>query len=136
MICFRTIEEANGRWDPMLGGMTELTGYRRVRKLWPLELLATQGALRYADPHPSTSPEFLPSMAKPVFYSVLKASGGLFDVVVRIAPDRIVRRDGFLSLAEADEWIEGLRSLMAVLGAPVAQDAREMDEIVVTLDAR
>ena len=67
-------------------------------------------------------------MAKPVFYSVLDAPGGLFDVVVRMAPDRIMRRDGFLSLAQADEWIEGLRSLMTVLGAPVAQDAMNAGE--------
>ncbi|URD37449.1 hypothetical protein M6G65_02380 [Methylobacterium tardum] len=33
----------------------------------------------------------------------------------------MVRRDGFESLAELEEWIEGLRVLMAALGAPVAQ---------------
>jgi hypothetical protein len=75
-------------------------------------------------------------MAKPVFYRLLDAPGGRFDVVVRIAPDQIIRRDGFLSLAEADEWIEGLRSLMAVLGAPVAQDASNMGKIAVMYDAR
>ncbi|MFC6741310.1 hypothetical protein [Methylobacterium tardum] len=38
-----------------------------------------------------------------------------------IEPDTVVRRDGFESLAELEEWIEGLRVLMAALGAPVAQ---------------
>ncbi|WP_244492334.1 MULTISPECIES: hypothetical protein [unclassified Methylobacterium] len=38
-----------------------------------------------------------------------------------IEPDTVVRRDGFDSLAELEEWIDGLRALMAALGAPVSQ---------------
>ncbi|MGT2485004.1 hypothetical protein ACU4GA_00865 [Methylobacterium oryzae CBMB20] len=36
----------------------------------------------------------------------------------------MVRRDGFASLAELEEWIDGLRALMAALGAPVSQSGR------------
>ena len=46
---------------------------------------------------------------------------GRFDAVVTIEPDTVIRRDGFDSLAELEEWIDGLRVLMAALGAPVAQ---------------
>ncbi len=48
-------------------------------------------------------------------------SDGLFDVVATIEPDKEFRRDGFVTLAEVDPWVEDLRFLMASLGAPVTQ---------------
>ena len=59
-------------------------------------------------------------MVRRVFYRIEDRSDGQFDAVVTIEPAKVIRRDGFTSLAEAEEWIEGLRVLMAVLGAPVA----------------
>lgn len=60
-------------------------------------------------------------MARRVFYRISDRADGRFDAIVTIEPDKVVRRDGFASLAEVEEWIEGLRVLMAALGAPVAQ---------------
>lgn len=60
-------------------------------------------------------------MARRVYYRVSDRPDGCFDAVVTIEPDTVVRRDGFASLAELEEWIEGLRVLMAALGAPVAK---------------
>jgi len=39
------------------------------------------------------------------------------------------RRDGFDSLAELEEWIDGLRALMAALGAPVSQVDERPDSL-------
>ena len=60
-------------------------------------------------------------MARRVYYRVSDRPDGCFDAVVTIEPDTVVRRDGFASLAELEEWIEGLRVLMAALGAPVSK---------------
>jgi hypothetical protein len=60
-------------------------------------------------------------MPRRVYYRISDRADGRFDAVVTIEPDTVVRRDGFESLAELEEWIEGLRVLMAALGAPVAQ---------------
>lgn len=60
-------------------------------------------------------------MPRRVYYQISDRADGRFDAVVTIEPDTVVRRDGFESLAELEEWIEGLRVLMAALGAPVAQ---------------
>ena len=65
-------------------------------------------------------------MARRVYYRISDRPDGCFDVVVTIEPDTVLGRDGFTSLAEVEDWIEGLRVLMAALGAPVAQtDPRE-----------
>ncbi|MEL6059833.1 hypothetical protein [Methylobacterium sp. DCY52] len=64
---------------------------------------------------------YLGPMARRVFYRINDRPDGCFDAVVTVEPDTVVRRDGFASLAELEEWIEGLRVLMAALGAPVAQ---------------
>jgi len=61
-------------------------------------------------------------MARRVYYRISDRPDGCFDAVVTIEPDTVVRREGFVSLAEVEDWIEGLRDLMAALGAPVAQD--------------
>ena len=60
-------------------------------------------------------------MPRRVYYRIDDRTDGRFDAVVTIEPDTVVRRDGFTSLGEVEEWIEGLRVLMAALGAPVAQ---------------
>lgn len=60
-------------------------------------------------------------MPRRVFYRISDRPDGLFDAITTIEPDTVIRRDGFGSLAEAEEWVEGLRVLMAALGAPVAQ---------------
>lgn len=60
-------------------------------------------------------------MPRRVYYRISDRPDGRFDAVVTIEPDTVVRRDGFESLAEVEEWIEGLRVLMAALGAPVSQ---------------
>lgn len=59
-------------------------------------------------------------MPRRVFYRISDRADGLFDAITTIEPDTVIRRDGFASLAEAEEWVEGLRVLMAALGAPVA----------------
>ncbi|MCJ2094814.1 hypothetical protein MKK67_20265 [Methylobacterium sp. J-072] len=60
-------------------------------------------------------------MPRRVFYRISDRPDGLFDAITTIEPDTVIRRDGFGSLAEAEEWVDGLRVLMAALGAPVAQ---------------
>lgn len=60
-------------------------------------------------------------MPRRVYYRISDRPDGRFDAVVTIEPDTVVRRDGFDSLAELEEWIDGLRALMAALGAPVSQ---------------
>ncbi|AWN34458.1 hypothetical protein [Methylobacterium radiodurans] len=58
-------------------------------------------------------------MARRVFCRIVDRPDGLFDVTATIEPDQIFRREGVASLAEAERWIDGLRTLMAALGAPV-----------------
>lgn len=64
---------------------------------------------------------YLGIMARRVYYRISDRPDGCFDAIVTVEPDTVVRREGFASLAEVEEWIEGLRALMAALGAPVAQ---------------
>ena len=59
------------------------------------------------------------AMARIVTYKVFDRSDGRFDVVVILGTGSLHQRAGFMSLAEAEEWIEGLRVLMAACGAPV-----------------
>jgi hypothetical protein len=60
-------------------------------------------------------------MPRLVTYTISDRADGRFDVTATIEPDKVFRRDGFATLAEAEEWVDGLRVLMAALGAPVAQ---------------
>ena len=60
-------------------------------------------------------------MARRVYYRISDRPDGCFDAIVTVEPDTVVRREGFASLAEVEEWIEGLRALMAALGALVSQ---------------
>ncbi len=65
-------------------------------------------------------------MARRVFCRIVDRPDGLFDVTATIEPDKVFRREGVASLAEAERWIDGLRALMAALGAPVLRaDASE-----------
>lgn len=61
-------------------------------------------------------------MTRRVFYKIEDRPDGQFDAVVTIEPSNVLRREGFASLAEAEEWVEGLRFVMAAIGAPVARD--------------
>jgi len=58
-------------------------------------------------------------MARRVFCRIVDRPDGLFDVTATIEPDKTFRREGVASLAEAERWIDGLRTLMTALGAPV-----------------
>jgi hypothetical protein len=64
---------------------------------------------------------YLDRMPRRVYYQISDRPDGRFDAIVTIEPDTVIRRDGFDALAEVEEWVEGLRVLMAALGAPVAQ---------------
>ncbi|MET0258250.1 MAG: hypothetical protein ABW179_06675 [Methylobacterium sp.] len=56
-----------------------------------------------------------------VTYAIHDETDGRFSVVAEMAPDRIYRREGLATLAEAEAWIEGLQVLMAACGAPVVR---------------
>lgn len=45
---------------------------------------------------------------------------GRFSVTVTIEPNKTMVRAGFATQAEAGAWVEGLRDIMAALGAPVS----------------
>lgn len=59
------------------------------------------------------------TMARNVVYRIDDRSDGRFDVVVTLASGKVFRRAGCISRAEVDAWIEGLRVLMAAVGAPL-----------------
>lgn len=59
-------------------------------------------------------------MPQNVDYRIIDRPDGQFEVVVKLASGKIFRRSGCISRAEADTWIEGLRMLMAAIGAPVS----------------
>lgn len=69
-------------------------------------------------------------MPRLVSYRIHDRDDGLFDAVATLAPDKTYRREGFASLAEVEDWIDGLRILMAAVGAPLvrAQHATGLDE--------
>ena len=60
-------------------------------------------------------------MSRLFSYRIHDRDDGLFDAVATLAPDRTYRREGFVSLADAEEWIDGLRVLMAAVGAPLVK---------------
>lgn len=55
-----------------------------------------------------------------VSYRIIHRDDGRFDLLATMEPGRNYRREGFATLAEIDESIEGLRVLMTAVGAPVA----------------
>ncbi|MEA1832738.1 hypothetical protein U8607_11655 [Methylobacterium durans] len=63
-------------------------------------------------------------MPRSVTYRITDTPDGRFDVAVTLEaserePARTFRRDGVATLGEAEAWVEGLRVLMAAVGAPV-----------------
>ncbi|KMO31234.1 hypothetical protein VQ02_26590 [Methylobacterium variabile] len=59
-------------------------------------------------------------MARRVTYQIFDMPDGRFSATVTIEPGKTMVRIGFATQAEADAWVEGLRDIMAVLGAPVS----------------
>lgn len=67
-------------------------------------------------------------MPRTVTCRIIDEADGRFSVVAELPPDRRYHRDGLSSLAEAEEWIEGLRVLMTACGAPVIRrESRVLD---------
>ncbi|WP_245524510.1 hypothetical protein [Methylobacterium nonmethylotrophicum] len=58
-------------------------------------------------------------------YQILDMPDERFAVAATIEPDKTMVRTGFATQAEADAWVEGLRAIMAGLGAPVSLAVRE-----------
>lgn len=61
-------------------------------------------------------------MPRTVTYQIHDRADGRFGVAIALGPDKTYRREDFATLAEAEEWIEGLRVLMAACGAPLVRD--------------
>lgn len=59
-------------------------------------------------------------MPQNVVYWIEDRSDGRFDVVVTLESGKVFKRSGCISRAEVDAWIEGLRVLMAAVGAPLS----------------
>ncbi|MFE1601658.1 hypothetical protein [Methylobacterium sp. ID0610] len=59
-------------------------------------------------------------MARRVTYQILDGPDGRFTVAATMKPDKTVFRTGFTTLAEAEDWVEDLRVIMAAVGAPVS----------------
>ncbi len=59
-------------------------------------------------------------MARDVSYQIFDMPDGRFSVTVTIEPDTTMARTGFATQAEVSAWVEGLRDIMAALGAPVS----------------
>ena len=61
-------------------------------------------------------------MSRRIFYRISDRADGRFDVTATLEPDKVFRREGFVSLAMAEECVELLRLLMAACGAPLVQE--------------
>lgn len=59
-------------------------------------------------------------MARRVTYQTFDMPDGRFSVAVTIEPDKTIVRTGFATQDDAGAWVEGLRDIMAALGAPVS----------------
>jgi hypothetical protein len=59
-------------------------------------------------------------MPQNVVYRIEDRSDGRFDVVVTLESGKVFKRSGCVTRAEVDAWIDGLRILMAAVGAPVS----------------
>ena len=57
-------------------------------------------------------------MAQPVTYSIFDRSDGRFDVIV-LGFGSLYSPPSFMTLAEAEEWVEDLKVLMEACGSPV-----------------
>ncbi|CAO4157294.1 hypothetical protein DHODJN_26000 [Methylorubrum extorquens] len=65
-------------------------------------------------------------MARPVTYSIVDCPDGQFAVVAWLRSDKLYRRGGFHTLAEAEACVEELRELMALCGAPLVRREGKM----------
>jgi hypothetical protein len=63
-------------------------------------------------------------LAKPVSYRIADRPDGRCDVIAVLHPRKVFRREGLATLAEAEEWEDGLRVLMAACGAPIVEDVK------------
>ena len=67
-------------------------------------------------------------MPQNVVYRIEDRADGRFDVVVTLESGKVFKRSGCVTRAEVDAWIDGLRVLMAAVGAPVSSaDAAALD---------
>ena len=58
-------------------------------------------------------------MAQPVTYGIFDRSDGRFDVIVVLGSGSLYSPPSFMTLAEAEEWVDGLKVLMKACGAAV-----------------
>ena len=58
-------------------------------------------------------------MARLVTYGIFDRSDGRFEVIVILGANSLYATPGFMTLAEAEEWIEDLKVLMEACGATV-----------------
>ena len=58
-------------------------------------------------------------MAQPVTYSIFDRSDGRFDVIVVLGSGSLYSPPSFMTLAEAEEWVDHLKVLMKACGAAV-----------------
>ncbi len=59
-------------------------------------------------------------MARPVTYRIVDCPDGRFAIVASSTSGTAYRRDGLLTLAEAEACVEELRTMLALCGAPLA----------------
>lgn len=60
-------------------------------------------------------------MRRPVTYSIVDCPDGRFAVVAISASGTAYRRDGFMTLADAESCAESLSAIMAVCGTPLTR---------------
>jgi hypothetical protein len=61
-------------------------------------------------------------MPRRISYRISDRADGRFDVTATLEPDQVFRREGFASLAAAEECVELLRVLMAACSAPLIHE--------------
>ncbi len=59
-------------------------------------------------------------MTRRVSYQIFDTPDGCFAVAATIEPEKTYFRTGFTTYDQAEEWIEGLRTIMAAMGAPLS----------------
>lgn len=62
-------------------------------------------------------------MPRRISCRIIDRPDGRFDVMATLEPDKTFCREGFVSLAEAEECVEFLRTLMTACGAPLINDS-------------
>ena len=58
-------------------------------------------------------------MARPVSYGIFDRSDGRFDVIVILGASPLYAPPAFMTLAAAEEWVDGLKVLMKACGVAV-----------------